>query len=341
MAAGTRKEVEGDKRHPADFALWKAAKDDEPEDAQWESPWGRGRPGWHIECSHMSTHSLGANRIDIHGGGQDLIFPHHENEIAQSQAKTGQAPFVNVWMHTGFLNVEGQKMSKSLHNFIVLNELLDEMEDAGVDPEVLRFYFVQTHYRSKIDFSRKGLDEAAVAVERLNRTRRRLAEEAARDRIGCADVDPPLLEAAATLAIDFATAMDDDFHSPSALATLFTFQKAANQAIDSGLLGSQAAKQALAAFEDAGSALTLFQGPAIPEDADAGGEIPEGLSSLLASLGLEAGADEASSVEVALQAREAARAAKDWDRADAVRDGLAAAGYIIEDTPQGPRWSRK
>ncbi len=310
MAAGTRKQVESDKKHPADFALWKAADADSHPDASWDSPWGRGRPGWHIECSLMSTRSLG-DTIDVHGGGQDLIFPHHENEIAQSQAKTGQAPFVRTWMHTGFLNVEGQKMSKSLGNFITLVDMLDELEAAGRDPEVLRFYFAQTHYRSKIDFSRRGLDEAATAVERLNRTRRLLAEAA--ERTGDdVDGDALLVDAAAALRDRFAASMDDDVHTPGAIAALFDFVRATNKALDTTAAGGAAAAEALAAFEWAGGVLTLFQGPV-----DAAPELPD--------------------FDDLLRQREEARASKDWGEADRIRDQITAAGYVIQDTPQGPR----
>lgn len=303
MAAGTRKDVESDKRHPADFALWKAAKPDEPADAQWTSPWGKGRPGWHIECSHMSTHSLGAEQIDIHGGGQDLIFPHHENEIAQTQAKTGKAPFVNVWMHSGFLNVEGTKMSKSLNNFITLKDALDDLEAKGWDPEVLRFYFVQTHYRSKIDFSRKGLEEAAKAVERLRRTRRALFEAGAGDDHGLTDATRALREKADA-------AMDDDIHTPGAVAALFDFVKEANKALEAGA-GGQAARDALETFDAVARVLTLFADDLEAED----------------------GPD----FDALLQEREAARAAKDWATADRIRDEIQAAGYRIEDSAQGPR----
>ncbi len=305
MAAGTRKDVESDKQHPADFALWKAAKPEEPADAQWDSPWGKGRPGWHIECSHMSTDSLGADQIDIHGGGQDLIFPHHENEIAQSQAKTGKAPFSNFWIHTGFLNVEGTKMSKSLGNFITLKEMLDELEERGVDPSALRFYFVQTHYSSKIDFSRKGLDEAIKAVERLERTRRGLATA---DGDGVADGD--LEDAVTELDGAFTAAMDDDFHTPGAAAALFAFIRKANAALENGI-SADAASNALQAFERCGQVLTLFDKPVERES------LPD--------------------FDALLQEREAARASKDWATADRIRDEIAAAGYAIMDTPQGPR----
>ncbi len=315
MAAGTRKDVESDKRHPADFALWKAAKEDDPTDAQWDSPWSSGRPGWHIECSHMSTHSLDADQIDIHGGGQDLIFPHHENEIAQTQAKTGKAPFVNVWMHSGFLNVEGTKMSKSLGNYITLRDALDELEAEGTDPSALRFYFVQTHYRSKIDFSRKGLDEAKGAVERLERTRRRLHEVAQSGAIGCADVDPELKEAADYTRIRFDDAMDDDIHTPTAAAALFDLARTCNAALDGPAdkpVGADAARAALDVLETCGQVLTLFQTPVTAD-----GPPQE--------------------VQALLEQRQAARAAKDWAAADALRDQIAAAGWRIDDTPNGPR----
>lgn len=304
MAAGTRKDVHDDKRHPADFALWKAVAEGDHPDGFWKSPWGDGRPGWHIECSLMSTQALG-NTIDIHGGGQDLIFPHHENEIAQSQAATGEAPFVRTWMHTGFLNVDGQKMSKSLGNFIVLTELLDELKADGIDPEVLRFYFIQTHYRSKIDFSRKGLKEAEKAVERLHRTRRLLDDAAVLE-----DVDNGLSDAVAKLRETAFAALDDDIHTPGALAAMFEFVKASNKALDAGAGGKPAA-DARAAFEAIGRVLTLFESEVESE------ELPD--------------------FDDLLRQREQARTNKDWDHADKIRDTILAAGYVIQDTPQGPR----
>jgi cysteinyl-tRNA synthetase len=346
MAAGTRKQVESDKRHPADFALWKAADPDDHPDANWESPWGKGRPGWHIECSLMSTRALG-DRIDIHGGGQDLIFPHHENEIAQSQAKTGKAPFVNCWLHTGFLNVEGEKMSKSLNNFITLKDALDGLEAKGQAPEVLRFYFLQTHYRSKIDFQQKGLEEAAKAVERLERTRHLLTDRAQTESLGCADMDIPIAKIAARLEADFGAAMDDDFHTPGALAALFDFQREANRLIDAQTptspLGSGAARQAVGAMERCGHALTLFDRPARSDhpffsESNASAALQALVMDLL-------GEDPANKTEQDLRlrvekARAAARNAKDWKRSDEIRDRLKQAGYLLEDTPNGQRWSR-
>jgi cysteinyl-tRNA synthetase len=342
MAAGTRKDVESDKRHPADFALWKAAGEGEHADANWESPWGRGRPGWHIECSHMATEALG-EQIDLHGGGQDLIFPHHENEVAQSQAKTGKAPFVNVWMHAGFLNVEGEKMSKSLHNFITLQQALDELEAQGNPPAALRLYYVQTHYRSKIDYSRKGLAEAATALRRLEHTRGQLAMAAATGSgIGCADVDVPLAEAAARLRRDIDAAMDDDLHTPGALAALFSFQREANRVLDGQTpdqrLGKAAAAGALHAYEEAGRSLTLFDAPATRASA----VLPNALRNAAQDLGIDLGdahTDAHAMVRI-VDARAAARAGKDWARSDAIRDAAKAAGYLIEDTPAGQRWRR-
>jgi len=340
MAAGTRKEVEGDKRHPADFALWKAADPGDHPDANWPSPWGQGRPGWHIECSLMATRALG-EQIDLHGGGQDLIFPHHENEVAQSQAKTGKAPFVNVWMHAGFLNVEGEKMSKSLNNFITLKQALDDLEAAGHRPDALRLYYVQTHYRSKIDFSRKGLQEAAAAVDRLERTRRGLAEGAAAGGIGCTELDVPLGQASAALRAAVEAAMDDDLHTPSALAALFDFQREANRVLDAQTatmpLGKGAAAEALAAFEWAGRALTLFDAPVVRSVA-----IPDALRAAASKVGVGLGDahSDAHAMVRLVDAREAARKAKDWPRSDAIRDAAKAAGYLIEDTPAGQRWRR-
>jgi cysteinyl-tRNA synthetase len=342
MAAGTRKEVEGDKRHPADFALWKAADPGDHPDGNWDSPWGRGRPGWHIECSLMATQALG-DTIDVHGGGQDLVFPHHENEVAQSQAKTGKAPFVNVWMHAGFLNVEGEKMSKSLGNFITLKDALDDLEAHGQPAAVLRLYYVQTHYRSKIDFSRRGLQEAGIALRRLEQTRSLLAMASHTGAVpGHADLDGLLAAAARRLSAAVEEAMDDDLHTPSALAALFEFQREANRVLDAqttqARVGREAARAALAAYEAAGQALTLFDAPA----ARGGAGIPDALRDAARGLGvgLEGAHTDAHAMVRLVDAREAARAAKDWRRSDAIRDAAKAAGYVIEDTPAGQRWRR-
>jgi cysteinyl-tRNA synthetase len=339
MEAGTRKDVEGDKRHPADFALWKAAKAGDHPDASWPSPWGTGRPGWHIECSVMATEALG-DQIDLHGGGQDLIFPHHENEIAQSQAKTGRAPFVNVWLHAGFLNVEGEKMSKSLGNFIPLAHLLEELAGRGLDPEALRFYFLQTHYRSKIDYHRKGLDEAHTALERLHRTRNLLAEAAvapAAGRMATSD------GACAKLRESFVAAMDDDFHTPTAIAALFDFCRHLNPDLEAQRLAPSEAAHALAVLEECGTVLTLFSRPPAPTQAAVAKDAhlaPELVDFAQANNIVTAGRAPQQVLDELVALRAAARQAKDWKRGDAIRDAMKAAGYAIEDTPQGQRWSR-
>jgi cysteinyl-tRNA synthetase len=345
MAAGTRKEVETDKRHPADFALWKAGDKGDHPDANWPSPWGPGRPGWHIECSHMATQSLG-EQIDLHGGGQDLVFPHHENEIAQSQAKTGKAPFVNVWMHAGFLNVEGEKMSKSLGNFIALKDALDELEAQGLSSEALRLYYVQTHYRSKIDFSRAGLQEAAKALEKLQRTRQALASHAmavaaAPESAGeGAAADTQLRDAAKRLTAAVAAALDDDLHTPGALAALFDFQREANRLLDAPAgraPGAAATLAALAAYEAAAHPLTLFDRPLVRAAA-----VPDSLRQAAAGLGiaLDGATTDAHAMVRLVDARASARAAKDWARSDAIREAAKAAGYLIEDAAGGQRWRR-
>ncbi|HUR61095.1 MAG TPA: cysteine--tRNA ligase [Candidatus Thermoplasmatota archaeon] len=337
MAAGTRKGVEDDKLHPADFALWKAAKAGDHPDASWPSPWGTGRPGWHIECSVMATEALG-DRIDIHGGGQDLIFPHHENEIAQSQAKTGQAPFVNLWMHAGFLNVEGEKMSKSLGNFIVLADLLDELPRMGMDAETLRFYFLQTHYRSKIDYQRRGLDEAHTALARLHRTRDLLADAA---RTGPGHPTPEAGEACRAFRDGFAAALDDDFHTPMALSVLFEMAKRVNPSLEAGTLAGPDAKLYLATFEECGIVLTLFQQPprATQGKAAAAATLPPALEAFARGHHVAtAGRAPQQVLDDLVRLRAEARAAKDWKRGDAIRDALKAAGYLIEDTAAGQRW---
>jgi cysteinyl-tRNA synthetase len=337
MAAGTRKEVESDKRHPADFALWKCADPGDHADANWPSPWGNGRPGWHIECSLMATRSLG-DQVDIHGGGQDLIFPHHENEIAQSQAATGKAPFANVWMHSGFLNVEGEKMSKSLGNFIPLEAALDDLQAAGTDPAALRLYFVQTHYRSKIDYSRKGLDEAVKALDRLERVRRVLHAAAGAGAPPHAALDAALRAATSRLQEQVSAALDDDLHTPGALAAIFDFQREANKALDApDRVGSAAAAQALAMLERCGGFLTLFDRPV-----GQAAPMPQALVVAAGDVGvaLDGAATEADAMERLLQARAEARKAKDWKRSDAIRDAAKAAGYLIEDAAGGQRWSK-
>ena len=220
MKAGARVEVDERKNHPMDFALWKSAKPGEP---SWESPWGAGRPGWHIECSAMSHKYLG-EQFDFHGGGSDLIFPHHENEVAQSEAFTGVTPFVRYWLHNGFITVNQEKMSKSLGNFFLVQDIL-----AHYAPEVLRFFILSTHYRSPLDFSDERLTEAERALERLATVKRNLAELAAAAATDCGGAGAEQLLAAAQKASEeFYAAMDDDFNTALAISTFFTFGKEVN-----------------------------------------------------------------------------------------------------------------
>jgi len=220
LRAGERVAVDDGKRDPLDFVLWKSAKPDEPAEAKWASPWGEGRPGWHIECSAMSCALLG-ERFDIHGGGMDLQFPHHENEIAQSEGAFGH-PFVNLWMHNGFLNIDGEKMSKSLGNFFTIQEVLEKF-----DGESIRFFMLRTQYRSPFNFSDVSLDDARTALRRLN---------TALDAVTPAEV---VIDWAQGPAAAFKAAMDDDFNTPGALAVLFELANQVNRdrsVQDAGLL---------------------------------------------------------------------------------------------------------
>ncbi|GAB3607609.1 cysteine--tRNA ligase [Conyzicola nivalis] len=293
------------KRAPQDFALWKGHKPDEPASAAWESPWGAGRPGWHIECSAMSSRYLGAN-FDIHGGGLDLRFPHHENELAQSTA-AGDA-FANYWVHNGLVNVNGQKMSKSLGNSIYAAEFLDLAR-----PLVIRYYLGAAHYRSTIDYHDGALVEAEAALERievfLDRSHRRIANTR------FSGTGLPVVPA------EFAEAMDDDLAVPQALAVLHERVRAGNAALDSEDLAVVATIRA----EIVAMVEVLGINPDAPEWAT--------VSSVPAERAL------ASLVERLIADREHARETRDFSAADRIRDELVAAGISIEDTPSGPHWS--
>lgn len=322
--------LEGRKRDPQDFALWKAAKPGEP---AWESPWGMGRPGWHIECSAMSRKYLGLP-FDIHGGGADLVFPHHENERAQSEAACG-CTFANHWMHGGMLQVNHEKMSKSLGNFLLLRDILKTTR-----PEVLRFLMLQTHYRSPLDFSDERLAEAEAALGRIENAVRAMTWQLE----NAEDIPSPLdtralLDAANHTKVQFVLDMDDDFNAPRALGGIFDLVAAVNaQAAGKTLALSDVPivrdirDMVVAYMEVLGVDVSAACAPG-----GAQGAYPPEAVALAAEVAGYAGADAAEAVEALLDARAEARAAKDWARADAVRDGLAGLGLSIEDTPQGPR----
>ncbi|WP_375486452.1 cysteine--tRNA ligase [uncultured Jatrophihabitans sp.] len=283
------------KRDPRDFALWKSAKPGEP---SWPTPWGRGRPGWHLECSAMSTKYLGPS-FDIHGGGLDLVFPHHENELAQSRA-AGDG-FANYWLHNGMVNLSGEKMSKSIGNTLQVREVVRQWH-----PVEVRYYLGAAHYRSVIEFSKSALDDAAVAYARIESFVDRALEAVSDD------------ELATTVPAAFAEAMDDDLGVPAALGVLHTVVRDGNTALAAG--------DAVAVRDALGAVLTMTSVLGIDPRAWPGRDTDA--SDTLDAL-----------IRVALEQRAAARARKDYAASDAIRDQLAAAGVGIEDTPDGPRWS--
>ena len=310
----------GAKRDPLDFTLWKGAKPGEP---SWETPWGPGRPGWHLECSAMSTKYLGPS-FDIHGGGLDLVFPHHENEIAQSKA-AGDG-FARYWMHNGLLGLEGEKMSKSLGNSMLVSEVLTRVRA----PE-LRYYLVQAHYRSLLEYSEDALEEAAAAYQRIERFAVR-AQEIGLDSAGQPEGRTTRTAGsdAAGLPVSFRTAMDEDLSVPSALAAVHACVRDGNQA----LAGSDKAGVRASLARLRGMLGVLGLDPlAPPWSGPAGSGAPgsgERLRDVVGAL-----------VKLTLQQRDAARARRDYATADAIRDGLDEIGVQVEDTPQGPRWELK
>jgi len=304
MQAGARVEIDERKEHPMDFALWKSAKPGEP---SWDSPWGAGRPGWHIECSAMSLRYLG-NQIDIHGGGRDLIFPHHENEIAQSECFTTEHPFVKYWLHNGLLQLGGEKMSKSIGNLITLREVLDTY---GAD--AFRFFVLSSHYRRPLTFTEDSLEAATKGAERL-----RSAMRPAR-----LDYDPDvdataLLQQMGTTQSQFEEAMDDDFNTAQALAALFDLVRVINQARDDRL-GGEAFLQAQ------GTVLALSRV----------------LGFRLAPRPAQSALGAAPFIDALVKLRRELRDNKQWALADQVRDELAGQGVTLEDSPEGTSWHTK
>ena len=296
MQTGTRVEVNSAKHSPLDFVLWKIAKPSEP---SWDSPWGAGRPGWHIECSAMSTEVLG-NHFDIHGGGLDLKFPHHQNEIAQSEAATGEK-FANTWMHTGLIQVDDEKMSKSLHNFTTIREALAEYS-----PEVIRYFMVSSHYRSPLNYSSANMQTAKAALQRFY--------TALRDLPVATEIDNNDYEAR------FVEAMDDDFNTPEALAILFDLTREINRLKGNDLQQTAALGSLLKRLA---GILGLLQ------------DNPENF--LQASNDNTIGKAE---VEALITQRNAARANKDWAESDRIRDELLAQGISLEDSATSTTWRK-
>ena len=328
LQSGARVDVDERKRDPLDFALWKAAKPGEP---HWSSPWGEGRPGWHLECSAMSQKYLGVP-LDVHGGGSDLVFPHHENEKAQTEAAYDE-DFVRYWMHSGMLRINSEKMSKSLGNFLLLKDVLETC-----NPSALRLLMLQTHYRSPLDFSDARLAEADTSYGHLCTTVRNLrwaAEHAAEDAEG----NPSELDQAReAMRTGFVEAMDDDFNTAGGLAAIFSFANECNRFLESHDRMNAADREAALLSADAIEELMGVLGIAMPASGDAD-EWPVEVCDLAARTCNYAGDDPHAAADALLEARAQARAEKNWALADAVRDGLAALGFTIEDTPNGARVS--
>ncbi len=299
LRSGARVDVDTAKDDPLDFVLWKSAKPGEP---HWASPWGEGRPGWHIECSAMSTGCLG-NHFDIHGGGMDLQFPHHENEIAQSEGATGET-FVNLWMHNGFVRVDDEKMSKSLGNFFTVREVL-----ARYSGEVVRFFMLSSQYRSPLNYSDANLDAARAGLARLYTALR--------------GVDAAGTPVPAEYGRRFAAAMEDDFNTPEALAVLFEVARECNRAREAG--ASATVVELADTLRQLGAVVGILQGDA-----------EQFLQGEVAAEGAVGHQD----IERMIAERAAARAAKDWAAADAIRDRLLEAGVILEDKAGDTVWRR-
>ena len=302
-------EEQNRKEDPIDFALWKAQK--EPDEIAWDSPWGKGRPGWHIECSVMSTKYLG-NTIDIHGGGQDLEFPHHENEIAQSEAKTDQK-FVNYWMHNGFVTVgkDQEKMSKSLHNFVTVHDILKK-----INPQVLRFFMASVQYRRQINYSEENLKQAATILDRFKNTLTNINYRIADDTPTKTSED--LVKAINETEEKFVAAMDDDFNVQNALTSIYDLLPIVNANANSDNVD----KDALKLFEEKLAAWILVFGVDIKK------------------LCAQTTGSNDEEIEELVSKRDEARNNKDWATSDQIRDQLKEMGITIQDTPQGTRWTR-
>ncbi len=309
LQSGARVDINKEKKDPLDFALWKESKPGEPPEASWEAPWGKGRPGWHIECSVMAMKHLGLH-FDIHGGGLDLIFPHHENEIAQSEAATGQV-FANVWMHNGFVTVNREKMSKSLGNFFTLSEVF-----AKFQPSVVRYMLLAVHYRAPLDFSSDVLEQARQALSGLRDSIARANRVLQKQEFGVDESDKPepdLAGAAEKLVLEFHAALAEDFNTPEALGVLHKLTKLLEKQFNTNSVSRGSVRHILGSIRTCSEVLGLdlfsfLQGLFIP---------PE--------------------VTRLAEERQTARAREDWKESDRLRQEISHRGYVVEDTPQGPR----
>ena len=307
LQAGARINVDERKKDPMDFAIWKAKKEGEP---AWKCPWGEGRPGWHIECSCMAKNILGET-IDIHAGGMDLAFPHHENEIAQSEALTGK-PFAHYWLHSAYVNVNNKKMSKSLNNFFTARDVLKEY-----DADVIRFLMLSCHYRIQLNYSTDLLDSAKASVARLYNAignLENLIDEVSRDKMN--EEEKKYLESLNKYREKYIEKMDDDFNTADAITAIFDLVKDINTNIN-GESSKELAQGALALIRELGAPLGILQ------------------KSTKVDL-----ADEAEEIEGLIQQRQEARKNRDFALADKIRDDLKARGIVLEDTPQGVRWKK-
>ena len=305
LEAGARINVGEVKKDPMDFALWKSAKPGEP---YWESPWGKGRPGWHIECSAMVRRYLGET-IDIHCGGQDLIFPHHENEIAQSECCNG-APFSRYWMHNGFITVDKVKMSKSLGNFFTVRDVAEQF---GYEP--IRMLMISSQYRSPINYSYDAIVQCKASLERLYTCRDNLDFALQNAKDGADADDEAIIAKIGAFRQSFIDAMEDDLNTADALGSVFELVREINTNVNEGVHSKTLVKKAIEVFDELTSVLGLLYNRKAKDDLD-------------------------SEIEALIEQRTAARKAKNWAEADRIRDELKAKGIVLEDTPQGVKWSR-
>jgi len=324
LRAGARVGVDERKKNPLDFALWKSAK--EGEDLGWESPWGTGRPGWHIECSAMAKKYLG-DTIDIHTGGQDLIFPHHENEIAQSEAANG-ATFANYWMHNGYITIDDKKMSKSEGNFFTVRDILKDY-----DGEVIRYFLLAGHYRSPIDFSRELMEQSKHALARMRNAKETLEHLAEKSDLPFTDEESAALEALGSHREKFIRAMDDDMNTADAIAAIFELISDVNKKARGGA-STEYAKGSLALLLELANVLGLLEENQVHQGdichRDGSYDICQGDGSFDMCQG-----DAESELQQLIEERGKARDEKNWARADEIRDLLAAKGITLKDTPQG------